>query len=298
VIDGSGFIVQGTGSREGIDLSYRKNITCRNVEIRGFFIGIHLQNSSYIDIVENNIVDNRDGVYLGHSSSVSIIGNYIASNDRYGINLYESRNNIMSENVITTNEHSGIYHFYSGPKPTISNNSIAANVITANQYHDIGIYYSSHNSIQRNTIADNGLRVLFSSSSNHIVYSNSFIDNKDQVHLHESFNNSWISPAASGNYWSNYNPPDEDKDRIGDLPYIIDENNLDQYPLIYPYGFVPSPDVNGDDIITIKDLFQVSRAFGSKPGDVRWNPYADIENDGLINIIDLYQVARNFGKTV
>ncbi|MDH5375170.1 MAG: type I restriction-modification system subunit M N-terminal domain-containing protein [Candidatus Bathyarchaeota archaeon] len=118
-------------------------------------------------------------------------------------------------------------------------------------------------------------------------------------YLYESFDNTWNDePPSNGNYWSDHNPPDEDKDKIGDTPYIINENNVDRYPLIYPYGFVPSPDVNGDDLVNIKDLFQVSRAFGSRPGDVRWNPYADIEGDGMINIIDLYQVARDFGKTV
>jgi hypothetical protein len=35
-----------------------------------------------------------------------------------------------------------------------------------------------------------------------------------------------------GNYWSNYNGQDLNVDGIGDQPYVIDENNQDNYPLM------------------------------------------------------------------
>jgi parallel beta-helix repeat protein len=35
-----------------------------------------------------------------------------------------------------------------------------------------------------------------------------------------------------GNYWSDYNGTDANGDGIGDTPYIIDEMNLDRYPLM------------------------------------------------------------------
>ena len=56
-------------------------------------------------------------------------------------------------------------------------------------------------------------------------------------------------------------------------------------------------DIDGDGTVNIKDLFIVSKAFGSKLGEPRWNPDADTDGNKIINIIDMYQVARDFGKT-
>ena len=76
-----------------------------------------------------------------------------------------------------------------------------------------------------------------------------------------------------------------------------EENNIDRYPLIYPYGYVPSPDVNDDEIVDIFDVVTVAEAFGSKPGDPNWNPITDLVQDELIDIFDVVTVAGNFGKT-
>ena len=38
----------------------------------------------------------------------------------------------------------------------------------------------------------------------------------------------------TGNYWSNYNGADKNKDGVGDTPHLIDQNNQDNYPLTNP----------------------------------------------------------------
>jgi hypothetical protein len=39
-----------------------------------------------------------------------------------------------------------------------------------------------------------------------------------------------------GNYWSDYNGTDSNGDGIVDTPYIIDDKNVDHYPLMKPLG--------------------------------------------------------------
>ena len=38
--------------------------------------------------------------------------------------------------------------------------------------------------------------------------------------------------GCEGNFWSNYNGTDLNRDGIGDTPYIIEANNTDRYPLM------------------------------------------------------------------
>jgi hypothetical protein len=41
--------------------------------------------------------------------------------------------------------------------------------------------------------------------------------------------------GCEGNYWDDYNGSDADRDGIGDVPYVVDADNVDHYPLMFPY---------------------------------------------------------------
>jgi hypothetical protein len=47
-----------------------------------------------------------------------------------------------------------------------------------------------------------------------------------------------------GNYWSDYSGLDRNNDGIGDVPYVIDMNNRDRYPLMNPW--TPTPPAEQD----------------------------------------------------
>jgi hypothetical protein len=57
-------------------------------------------------------------------------------------------------------------------------------------------------------------------------------------------------------------------------------------------------DLNRDKKVNILDIFTISEAYGSKPGDENWNTIADLNKDNVINILDVFAVAWDFGKTV
>jgi hypothetical protein len=56
-------------------------------------------------------------------------------------------------------------------------------------------------------------------------------------------------------------------------------------------------DLNGDRKVDMRDLAIVAKAFGSSPGNSRWNPIADVFGDGKVDMTDVAFVAKNFGRT-
>jgi hypothetical protein len=55
-------------------------------------------------------------------------------------------------------------------------------------------------------------------------------------------------------------------------------------------------DINGDGIVDIYDAILLGGAFGSEPGDPRWNPDADLNSDSIIDIYDAIIQAIHFGE--
>jgi hypothetical protein len=55
-------------------------------------------------------------------------------------------------------------------------------------------------------------------------------------------------------------------------------------------------DVNGDGKVNLSDIFAVAMAFGTMPGQQRWNAWADLNHDLKIDLKDYFAVVINFGK--
>ena len=274
IVDGAGYTILGTGPihyTKGIDLAGRKNVTLRNMSIEAFYYGIHLDSSSNNSIFGNNITNNEYGIRLDYSSNNSICRNNITTNNGGGIFLFYSSDNRVSGNNITTNSWEGIYLLYSSDNnisgnnvtnnedgiilADSSNNSISGNTITANRAIGIFLGYSSINIIFRNDLVANGDGIHLIGSSGNLIYHNNFLNNTRQVY-DLAWTNPGIQPSintwdegypSGGNYWSDYSGVDKKSgtnqdrhgsDGIGDTPYVIDENNQDNYPLIRPF---PSP---------------------------------------------------------
>ena len=72
-------------------------------------------------------------------------------------------------------------------------------------------------------------------SENNTFYHNSFTNNNKNVII-ESFaaGNFW-DYGVEGNYWDDYNGTDSNRDDIGDTPYVINSDNIDNYPLMAPF---------------------------------------------------------------
>jgi len=259
VVDGDGHAIQGIGTGTGIDLSYRSNVTLKNLVITQFDFGIYLNHSASCAIVGNIMMENNfEAIRLYESLNNNITSNDITATDYDGIVLYGSSDNKIDENNLTDN-YDGIRLYES------SKNDITENIVT-NNYYGIFLAFSSDNSIFHNNVTTNdgnGVSLTWSSSENRIVENhieanewcgiylnassnnmvchNSFVDNAQQISVNDSASLLDDGYPSGGNYWSNYTGVDvkcgsyqneTGSDGVGDTPYIIDANNTDHYPLM------------------------------------------------------------------
>ncbi len=282
---------------DGITLYGSSNNNITQNYLMSNYDGIRLYESSKNSITENIVKENYYGIFLASSSDNNIGNNNVTANHGTGINLYWSSNeNTISGNNITSNDYDGLRLEDS------DDNVIAGNVVSNNSFDGIALYNSNRNEISRNTIAnnshdgmylgyyptssnDNVIKENFISSNwfgivhvysqSNLIYHNSFIGNEKQVHFVPEYSrvNVWDDGYLSGgNYWSDYEDryPDAlelDGSGIWDTPYLIDENNQDNYPLMEPW--TPASPIP----TTIEDLKTKIEEFGLE---------GEIDNQGIV----------------
>jgi parallel beta-helix repeat protein len=206
VVDGSGYMLLGTGSGNGISLDGRSNVTIKGITIEAFEYGIYLSSSAGNTLYANTITNSTyDGIRMSSATSNSISASTMTNNDEAGICLYYSSGNSISANTITNNSDYGIWVYdYSNSNSVFANNvtnnnyygikmdssygnSISANNITNNGHYGIRLEFSSSNSICANNVTNNGYSgtiaefysgILFYSSNNNNVSSNNVANNK------------------------------------------------------------------------------------------------------------------------
>jgi parallel beta-helix repeat protein len=216
VVDGAGYTLEGDGKISAIWLENRRNVTIKNMQITHLGEGIRI-----MGYCENNAIIGNNFTDIGHKTDT---GNAI------WITFGASDTTISGNNI--TGNRVGIFVYMSGGT-IISENSIAANAQ--------GIWISgTSNHIIRNNITDNNVGVSVDFDTN-IIHHNNFVNNTVQAKVNEGLStvNSW-DDGVTGNHWSSYNGTDSDGDGIGDTPYLIDESNQDNYPLMNVIPEFPS----------------------------------------------------------
>jgi nitrous oxidase accessory protein len=243
-------------------------ITSDNVSVSGFTLrdswdGIQLGEVSGCNISGNRMINNHYGIMLSSASGNSIIGNIVDSAELgYGIYLLRSSNNLVKGNLITSSAE-GIAVIDDLFKPTdiitSKNNRILENTIANCTDKAMWFKFTKENLMVGNTITNSaiGLAIIF--TDNNTIYQNNFVDNAQQVAggLEPIFSGGsgtrystcvWDN-SQEGNYWSNYNGTDADNDGIGDTPYVINEANADNFPLMDPVAtqeITLPPEANAD----------------------------------------------------
>ena len=212
-----------------------------------------------ITVEANNIVlDGKGytllgGISLAQVSNVTVKGFVITNTSMalqapmIGIKLDNTRNVMVVNNTITGiwsvlawnwGPYTGIY-VVGGNSNTITQNNLMYNL------YGMEFINTSHNLIVQNNITNHptsspyttGIR--FAGASNNTIYHNNFVNSTYLAYVPNSIN-VW-DDGYLGNYWSDYKTKYPSAVQIGDsgvynIPYSIDAQNIDRYPLTQPFN--------------------------------------------------------------
>ena len=185
------------------------NIITNNIELTGSFNKIERNSATHIRLEDanSNTISNNSCSYLGllGCSYNSVFRNIIEGSGAWGILMGEGHDNVFYGNNITNLEYgSGRYGIALGGNHVIAENNT---------------FY--HNNINN----DRGV------GWNWDLYgAKNFWDNGKE-------GNFWDDERTSATHraWNDYNVTDYNKDGINDTPYVINDDNVDRYPLMFPF---------------------------------------------------------------
>jgi parallel beta-helix repeat protein len=228
----------------GIEMAYSSNNSIFSNNLQNSEMGILLY-YSYMNVLKRNFFENHFGedayaIWLENSDNNAVMENKLNDADHF-IGLYASFLNVIRQNN-ATDVFDGIVLIES------SDNVFSRNLMQSNFAMGCGIdigYESVGNIFYQNTIVGFSLGISVGLSNDSVFCWNNFIGNEVQAEIEDStviWDNGYPS---GGNYWSDYNGGDlyrgsyqneTGSDGVGDSSYIIDENNIDRYPLMGPFG--------------------------------------------------------------
>ena len=76
----------------------------------------------------------------------------------------------------------------------------------------------------------------------------------------------------------------------------IAESNETNNQLNLPIAVNVQGDINGDGLVTYRDLFVLAKAYWSTPADSNWDASADLNYDGTVDYKDLFILSRNYSS--
>lgn len=225
----------------GIYLQYSKHclvkgnkLTAYGVEEQQIGNGIHCWKSDSLQIIGNNIIGHRDGIYFEFVTNSIIWRNISTKNIRYGLHFMFSHSDSYISNVFKNNG-AGVAVMFTHKVKMFNNTfeenwgdaayglmlkEISDSYIVGNKFkrNTSGIFMEGTNRIKvKNNIFESngwGMKIQASCMDNEITQNN-FLGNTFDV----STNGSLVLNTFDKNYWDKYEGYDLNKDNVGDVPY-------------------------------------------------------------------------------
>ena len=197
--------------------------------------GIHVWNTTGFLLVDNELVDVRDGFYIQSSSHGYVRGNR-AHDLRYGLHYMYSDDNVFEDNLFENTAAATVLMY--SQHITFRRNRFLHN----RGYASVGILFKACDDslAEDNLVADNARGIFLEGSYRDTFRRNVVADSDTAIMLYDSCgdvrfeNNSFVANLTSltlvgrrtdtrfdGNYWSDNDEPDLDGDGISDRPYVL-----------------------------------------------------------------------------
>ena len=217
-----------------------------NTQIYGSTVGVHVEYSNDVLLQDLSFTDTSSPIVVNHDSSDITIDKATITGCGIGATLEHSRGITLSNSNINTCE---IYGVQAGD---VRDLSISKTSISDNKYAAITLANVDDFTIESNVISRTSIGAALQLSSgvvNGLIYDNLF-QSRENVVKPSAANIVWFvekqpgtnimgGPYLGGNYWGGAEGEDGFSDTavdsegygITDMPYEIDEYNIDKYPL-------------------------------------------------------------------
>ena len=210
-------------------------VTADYVNVSGFTVkgatdrvgaGIYFYNAKHCNISNNNVSDNRYGIHLKESDNNVLANNTLNSNHWESIYSHGSSNNSIINNNISDNC-CGIYLVLES-----NNNVMANNILNSNFESSIYLSESNNNTLSNNKASNNGDGIyLEHQSDDNTLMNNTVSSNKYGIKLSSSSNTTLTNNTMSGSKYNNFGISGND---ISHYCQNIDmSNTVDGLPIYY-----------------------------------------------------------------
>jgi len=196
--------------------------------------GVHMWYSKDVEVHQNEITGHRDGIYLEFVEGSLITGNNVYSNIRYGLHFMysddcsyignEFRNNISGVAVMYTKNvvmrHNRFVQNWGANRYGLLLKEINDSVVQFNRFdtNSVAIYSEASNrvEIEQNEFYNNGTAIrMMANGLDNRIERNNFIGNVFEVSTNSRSNPNHYE----GNYWSQYEGYDLNRDGVGDVEH-------------------------------------------------------------------------------
>jgi parallel beta-helix repeat protein len=258
-------VVDGGGENVAVWVD-ANDVLFEGFTVKDALVGTYVDHSHNSVLQENSFTD-MTGLYAAiwavYADNLTIDENSVGPNSCSGILVSNSMDFQIMDNDVHNNQGQG----YGINANASLSGVIAGNDAYENAYDGIGLSRGSRSiTISKNNIRDNvlfGVDIIDPDCDNNIIYDNNIINNGKQASVVSP--NSWDN-GFEGNYWSDYLGVDQDKDGIGDTPYLLSKNNTDNYPLMGVFSVFKTS--LGYDVDVISDSSIASFAYFASNGTI------------------------------